>query len=265
VPPPPLARSDRWIASAVSSSERTINRFTRALRAAWDGVWLGILSDERLARLDRTLYSSDRRYLSEQHNTQGLLPFEREMVEQYFPRKGPVVVVGAGAGREVLALRELGFDAHGYDCNPELVARGNELLVAAGHEPVLQHVGRDTWPDHGPVVGAILGWGAYTHIAPRARRVDLLRSAHQRLASGTPLLISFLARRGAGLRYEVVPRVANPLRRLRGARPLMLGDVFLAPFAHVFTTEEATAELTEAGFEVHHCSHAGYGHAVASA
>jgi hypothetical protein len=224
-----------------------------------------VLSDEQLSRLDRTLYSTDTRYLSERYNTQGLFPFEREMVQRYFTRTGPVVVLGAGAGREVLALRALGFDAHGYDCNPELVARGNQLLTAAGHGPVLHEVGRDTWPDHGPVVGAILGWGAYTHIAPRSRRIDLLHSAHQRLAAGTPLLISFLARRGAGLRYELVTSVANPLRRIRHARQLAVGDVLIAPFAHVFTKEEAAAELTEAGFQVHHCSHAGYGHAVACA
>ena len=40
------------------------------------------------------------------------------------------MVVGGGGGREVLALRRLGYEVDGFECDPGLVACANELLAA---------------------------------------------------------------------------------------------------------------------------------------
>jgi hypothetical protein len=246
---------------AVLRSLATVDRMTRVARGAADGLWLGVLDLDELHRLDAAYYAGERMYLDDGYNRRGLWAWEREALDGWFPTEGRVAVTGAGAGREVLALVERGYDAVGYECNADLAAAGNALLDGRAR---IEPAPRDRFPDGvGPVDGLIVGWGSYSHLFGRAARVEFLRGVAGALRPGAPVLVSFLARQGASGRFRVAGSVGSGLRRLRGRPPLDLGDALVPAYAHYFTEDELRAELLEAGLEPLHHATTGYGRAVA--
>jgi hypothetical protein len=179
-----------------------------------------------------------------------------------------VVVTGAGGGREVLALREQGFDAVGYEPNERFAAAGERLLAERGHAGTFHHSGRSVFPeDLGQCDAVIIGWGSYMHMAPRARRVAFLAGARRVLPEGAPLLVSFFEREARTAYFDQVARVANVLRRMRRADPVELGDALIPHphFLHHFTREEIEAELRDGGFEPVAFERHPYAHAVGRA
>lgn len=178
------------IVSLYLSSERLF----RVVKACFDGIWLGLLSRERLHAID-TSYSE--RYADEGYNRGGLWPWEQAAIDRFFAGRTRIVVTGAGGGCEVLALRKLGYDAIGFDPNAQLAAVGDRLLASEGHPGRLWCAPRDVWPGTaGPCDGVVVGWGSYMLIQGRARRVTYLRGARACLPEGAPILVSFFARGG---------------------------------------------------------------------
>jgi hypothetical protein len=244
------------------------------LSAVWAtsiGVWLGILSRSALDAIDDIYYLGDigRQcnpidYRADAHNRRGLWEWEREALDRHF-RKGRVAVLGAGGGREVLALKRLGFESDGWECQPDLVRTGNRILIEEGFEPTIAVVPRDTVPPSGPTYsGIIIGWAVYTYVPGSQKRIALLRSICGRLSPGSPILLSFFSRDPAGLRFYVAARVANALRRIAGREGVEVGD-FLAPhYVHYFTESEIRHELEAAGFTLAAYKPVPFTHAVAT-
>ncbi|MCA2214119.1 hypothetical protein [Jidongwangia harbinensis] len=216
------------------------------------GLWLGLLDRHDLHAFDEAEYVHRSNYRTDAHNLGGLFDWERRAVAEYFPTGGALVVLGAGGGREALALARLGYRAVGYECHPALVRYGRDLLArhdCPGAE--LHHLGRDRAPaDGGPYAGAIVGWGAYMLITGRERRVSMLGGLRRRLLPGAPLLTSFYTRADDGRRAGLVAAVARPVRRLRRAPAVEVGDDLAPTYVHRFTEAEVAAELTAGGFEL---------------
>jgi hypothetical protein len=257
---------DRVVTRLFFVSTRLLESSIRATRGVFDGLWLGSLDARRVALIDESYFRQQRMYLNESYNRQGLWPWERHVIDTYFGEASKVAVTGAGAGREVIALLDLGFDAVGFECNEKLAEFGNELTIADGHDLRLHTTERDVWPKL--AVGfdaAVIGWGSYMHIAGRRRRVSFLADAHAALPEGAPILVSFFARPGTSIRFRAVVRVGNVLRRLRRREKLEAGDALAPLYAHFFTKDEIVAELDEAGFELVQFSTDPYAHAVARA
>ena len=134
-----------------------------------------------------------------------------------------LVVTAAGAGREVVALLDLGHDAVGYEPHPRLVAFGAELLARRGHPNRLRPAPRDAFPpDAEACDGVVVGWGSYTLIPGRRARVAFLRAARERLSEGAPLLVSFFVRREERRYLQLLSATANVVRRARGKEPVEL-------------------------------------------
>jgi len=232
-------------------------------RAVFDGAWLGVLDYEATHALDETYYDEARQYTDEAYNRSGLLSWEREAVDRFFADRCRIVVTGAGGGREVLALLELGYDAVGYEPNEGLVRFGEDLLASTCRPGRLRPADRDTWPrDADACDGVIVGWGSYMLIRGRERRVAFLRGARSGLQAGAPLLLSFFPRSGKPGYLRVVARVGNAIRRLRGATPLDFGDALDPNYVHYFDRREIDSELGEAGFSLAWYDASGYGKAV---
>lgn len=242
----------------------------KALGAVTTGVFLGLMDREHLARIDQAHYDdatetvdgTPRRYADEHMVRSGLFGWEERAVTEHFPAGGTVAVMAAGAGREVLALLEAGYDAHGHEPHPVLAAQGSELLESAGYVGRLHPSGRDGFPEGGQVDAAVVGWGAYGLVPRRQTRVALLRGARARLAPGAPLLVSYMARPAESRYLDLVHRTARPLRRLRGAPPPEPGDCLLPNFVHYFTAAELRGELAAGGFETLVQGSEPYGHAI---
>ncbi len=233
---------------------RATERLRRSLPRAeqyWSGFWLGVLPRSAMAAIDEALYSLRSDYGSAEHNRHGLAGWEREAVETYFAPGSRIMVLAVGGGREVVALRRLGFEAYGWESHPHLVAVARTLLAEEGHPGVINEIARDCVPPGADLYdGVILGWGMYMLVHGRSRRIDLLHGVRDRLPPKGPLLLSYFARSGDDQRSIAVHRIAQPLRRILRREAVQLGDDMLPNVVHRFTRSEIEDELRAAGFEL---------------
>lgn len=214
-------------------------------------VALGLMDRRHLHALDHRHYRRAASYESSEHNLRGLFEWEKEAVDGWFGDCRSVVVVGAGAGREVLALAGMGIDVVGYECNERLLNAGQALLAREGCTATLRPIERDAAPAPDQAYdGLIVGWSAYMLMPGRSARIRFLQGMAALASPGAPILLSFFTRRDDDRRLRVVARVAGGLRRLRRAEPAELGDDLAPNFVHRFTEDEARGELEEAGFEL---------------
>jgi hypothetical protein len=237
------------------------------------GFWLGILSPHDLDAVDDAYYvgfggkrAGPIDYTRTDYNSQGLFDWERRAVETHFRSGGSIGLMAAGGGREVLALRRLSFRVDAWECQPDFVIAANELLVAEGYEPSVTYAPRNAVPTGTNVYdGLIIGWGAYTLIRGRARRVALLRELRTKLETGAPMLLSFFTRRPSDVQFRIAAAVGNLLRRSLGREQVEQGDHLEPNFVHRFVERELAAELAAGGFELEYFAAAPYGHAIARA
>lgn len=219
------------------------------LQAAYEGVWLGLLRRSDLHAVDERFYARSSSYYDDAHNLRGLFPWEQTALEAFAGCRR-VLVIGAGGGREVLALERMGFEVEGYECNPALVAYAGEFLPREGCTAVVRHLPRDEAPAPGtPFDGIVVGWSAYTLISGRAHRVDLLRRLRTLVRPDGPLLLSFFTRGADGPRVRISAAVANGIRTVLRREPAERGDALSPNFVHYFTSKEIGGEMREAGWE----------------
>lgn len=250
----------RWLASTYHA----LNALHAFLRACFAGFWLGVLKRETLLEIDDAFYSRAPQYRADEYNRRGLWSWEDRLVSRYFGSCKRVLVVGAGGGREVLALARRGYEVHGVECNADLVRAANLLLEReALLLPCVRFAPPDTCPDVGAGYdGLIIGWGAYMLIQGRARRVALLRSMRGHVEPGAPLIVSFFFRSPAARRFHVTAVIGNTLRWLLRRERVELGDALEPEYVHYFTKDQVAAELEEGGFTLGYYSEDGYGHCV---
>lgn len=217
------------------------------------GFWLGVLGRDALHAVDGEMYRRRSSYHGEEHNTRGLFDWEREALEGHFPERGRLAVIGAGGGREVIALSRMGWPAWGFECNEALVETAGRLLRAERTEShaSVAWLPRDEAPPAGePYDGAIVGWSAYMLIAGRARRVRFLSGLRETVRDDAPVLVSFYTRPGDTPRLRGIARVAGTIRGALGREPVEVGDDLAPNYVHRFTRAEIEAELAAGGFRL---------------
>jgi hypothetical protein len=244
-------------------SDRLANTALQVLRGAFEGVWLGILNREQLARIDEVYYNHAREYMTESHNRRGLFAWEQAAVDHHFIGVRRIIVTSAGGGREMLALAKAGYEVAGYEPHEDLACFGNRLLAADGIDATIATCDRDTWPrEAGEADGAVVGWSGYMLIAGRARRVAFLCEAARRLPAGAPVLVSFFAVERRDVRLRTAACIATPLRQLLRREPVILGDSLVPFLAHFFTRAELETELADGGLDLVDFGTEEYGWAV---
>jgi hypothetical protein len=247
-------------------SHRAALFLCRLLLDLWTGFWLGWLNSAQQQAVGEAYYSQKKAYRSDHYNRSGWHNWERRILEDHFGGCSRLLVAAAGGGREVLAAKRTGRDVEGFECHPELVAYANEFLEREGFGTPVRHSPPDQCPSYPSLFdGAVIGWGAYIHIAGRKRRVAFLQSLRASLCNGAPLLVSFYFRRAGNSHYRRVFRLGDFIRRALGRDRPELGDSLIPAFVHYFTREELADELKEAGFTLVFYSEEEYGHAVATA
>lgn len=269
----PLNVNDKHTPLLIRIYFYTQSRFAQAItaaRACFVGLWLGILGKEKIHAVDKEYYSRSKRglpgeynYHSQEYNRRGLWDWEERMLTDYFKDCKRLLIVGAGGGREVLALRRLGFHVDAFESHPALVVAANELLQAESYEPTVHHIPRDQGPNTGTTYdGIVVGWGLYTLVQGRKRRVALLQQLRSQTQTQGPILISFFYRFGTPRAYKISTFVANTIRQVLRRELVDVGDWLVPNYAHFFTQEEIVSELSESGFDVVHYSTTEYGHAI---
>jgi 2-polyprenyl-3-methyl-5-hydroxy-6-metoxy-1,4-benzoquinol methylase len=236
------------------------------LRGLFSGIWLGLLRHETLLKINRFYYSRTKKYKDSSYNKSGLWAWESAIIARYFRNCKRLLLIGAGGGREVLALRRLGYEVNGFECNSELVRVANTLLNDEGLSASIRFAPPDMCPNSNasrPIYdGLIVGWGAYMLIRGHDKRVAVLRKMRAQVNAGAPLLVSFFSRSPKTKQFLVSMAVGNSLRWVLGRENIELGDALEPEYVHYFSQEEITGELRDAGFMLEYYTEVPYGHAV---
>jgi hypothetical protein len=100
----------------------------------------------------------------------------------------------------------------------------------------------------------LVGWGAYSLVADRARRVALLAGIAEHLTDGGVAVVSCFERDAAQRELRWTAAIANVIRRARSAPRAAVGDTLAPNHVHIFTRDELVGEAAEAGLDVvdHH-------------
>ena len=243
-----------------------------ALRLGVRSIWLGVLDRRRLHWLDERFWGGeslyfdryrDDMYCDEDFNLSGLFAWEQAAIDEFFGETHRILISSIGGGRETIALRRMGFEVDGFECNQKLLRFANGLLDRSGLDAETRWAPRDECPDFGRVYdGLIIGWGAYDLIQGRERRIAFLRRLRDHAGEGTPVLLSFFTRSPDSRSFKVAAAIASPIRWILRRDPVEVGDVLEPIYFHFFTEDELRAELRAGGFDLRHFTTRGYGHAV---
>ncbi len=236
--------------------------------ACFAGFWLGVLKKGTLDLIVSFCFDNTKMYHSEKFNLGGLFRWEEKAVNRYFQKCKYLLVAGAGGGREVLALHQLGYDTDGFDCNIQLVEQANKLFKKEGLVSNIKHVLPDQCPDGTKIYnGIIIGWSVYMHIQGRKQRIAFLRKLRNQTQELSPILLSFSHRLDDSLYFKMVAIIGNVIRWFLRRDYLEIGDDLariheVNIYGHCFTKEEIDFELQEGGFQLDFYCTDVYGHAV---
>ena len=248
------------------ATRRVLFWFIAVLNTVFAGIWLGILNRKQVLAVGERHDGSVRMYRRDEYNLSGLMDWERWAVEKEFAGCRRVLLGAAGGGRETLALRRLGIGVDAFESDPRLVETANEFLKRQGLEPDVRPAPWDHCPEPiGEYDGAILGWGAYSHIRGRRARVALLREFRERVPDGAPLLLSFFTTAKDTRYFRVTTRIGNALGRLLGHERVEIGDSLMPNYCHYFTEARIREEMAASGFELSQFRHSPYGHGIGRA
>ncbi|GMQ94765.1 MAG: hypothetical protein BMS9Abin12_2272 [Acidimicrobiia bacterium] len=245
------ARSSRTVRYAVAST-KVVARLVTGAQAVHSGFWLGLLTPEQLDAATIEFYRTHDQFRDPMHNLRGLSGWETRVITAHTEPGTRVLVPSTGAGREILALGDLGYLATGYDPTPELVDLGRRLITETGSSAALLDSHGNGLPEglNPPYDWALFGWGSISHVQGRENRIALFCDIHDVVSPGGVFIVSFLARQPHSSRFGTIYRVAKIVRDLRRSRDsLQLGDTLNGSFDHHFTFNEIAGELVDAGFE----------------
>ncbi|HLZ39678.1 MAG TPA: hypothetical protein VKQ11_01870 [Candidatus Sulfotelmatobacter sp.] len=261
---PAIAQSSRT--RCFQLTDRWLTRVVRFLEAVYQGFWLGCLTADDLNAVTANYFDKSRFYASAGHNLSGFLAWEAPLIERHFQPGSRILVAGAGGGREVLAFRKAGFDAEGFECSLSLIEAGWQIFDQLGETRGVIYCPPDAVPAGAPTYGGlVIGWGAYTNIPTRQRRVSFLTALRRRALPRAPVLLSFFTRAADSRVDRVVYRCARFSQFFVRARsaPVEMGDHLSLSYFHSFARNELEDELREAGFQLTHYKDEGdWGHAI---
>jgi hypothetical protein len=156
-----------------------------------------------------------------------------------------LLVGGAGAGREVRALADAGYEIWAWDPVPA-AAEALSRRLGPGNTACARHEDTDRWPGPARVDAVIFGWGSLTHVLDAGDRARVLAAADAR--TDGPILASVWTREAfpppSGRAASLGATVGGVLGRLRGVPPEDSDALGYAPwcgFGHRFEPGELEA------------------------
>jgi SAM-dependent methyltransferase len=237
-------------------------RITLARRLIWLGGLVEslapmVMKPDDLVEFGRQRYARPRivaSWASDQYIRSGLCPEELALLEHLPTKRGKLLLLGVGGGREAIPLARAGFLVTGVDFIPGMVeqAKANAEKAGVRMEGFVQDISRlDVPPESYDV--AWLSAAMYSCVPTRRRRIAMVKRIHRALRPGGCFLCQFYWGGGEplGPRREWLKRVFAFLTR--GNRTYEPGDVLWAnsEFTHGFRSQaELRAEFTAGGFRV---------------
>ena len=258
-----------WIDRAARRAQRLVSTIAEETILAW--VPHGRRDDVTL-----TVYNGERTFIpgGARFNA-GLFDWERRAITSaIFPAHGRILLGGAGGGREMIALADLGYDVVAFE-PAEVLVRGaltictksERCQIVRGEYADLVQAARGAPSPLAGIVqsrldGVILGWGSLSHVFASDDRLDVLKAVRQ-IAPTAPVLLSYLRRSS-----NEVGRARTVLRRwfarLGCPYRAVPGDGFTpwAGFYFSMTCDELHALAEAAGYTVALSEVQPYAHAL---
>ena len=232
------------------------------------GILPALLPPERLIRLIRSHYDASYQgveaHLPESCDKWTLESWEEDVLVRHKLTSGTILVLGAGVGRESIALAQRGFLVVGIDINRESLCVASQQAMAKGLQPLFAQADFLAIPIGPARVDYLFMSGImYSSIPGRKQRQIWLRSLRTCMSEHGLVMLNFMIDRERETRMRrLIHRLNRWLTRLPGAnQSYQLGDTcFQSHFLHAFVDEEEIrSELRDAGATVTHIIwHEGY-------
>ena len=235
-------------ATAVAHA-RASTAMHRAL-AAGDAFVAGVLdaslADDEKSRLGVRLYDAAPHY----RDPGQLFEWERVWFDKRLPKApASVLVTACGAGREVIALTDMGYQVTAFEPAPSLLALAVQRVPAArfSRASYREWIERKETARYDAIV---LGWGSLAHVLGASERAALLSAAHRACPTG-PILASYwpAPQTRPGQARATGQRVGRAISAVRGVATSPTGDAWTANigFAHGFSDAELRALADSVG------------------
>jgi SAM-dependent methyltransferase len=251
VPPPRVMTVRSRLQSALLMSARGADRVAAGLRHLAAGT-MHLADVRRGIEREYSAFNT-----SDADIDAGLLPWEADLVARFVHVNDRVLVVGSGAGRDLLPLAAMGCRVTGVEPAERSLVRARAALERRGVAAALVNGYFEDVALDGPFDVISFSNYCYSTIPARARRIDALRKAARLLAPGGCAVVSFLSS-AATPRTRLVTAARWVGALSRSDWRLEEGDVLsvlpaphaLVGYAHVFAPDEAEAEAAAAGLRV---------------
>jgi ubiquinone/menaquinone biosynthesis C-methylase UbiE len=232
-------------------------RFLIRLSSFIESLTTSVMRPDDLIEYSRATYTQPENIASLSQADQaarGLYPYEVALLEAVPIRKGSLLVLGVGGGREAIPLARMGYTVTGLDFVPDLVRRARENALSQGLQiaGAVQEISRLDMPAASFDV-IWLGSTMYSCVPTRSRRLAMLRRVRAALVPGGYFVCQFhwypcSQESGKG------PLIRKAVAYLTlGNRGLESGDMLLnnQEFIHSFGSEDSLrAEFSGGGFEI---------------
>jgi SAM-dependent methyltransferase len=241
----------------------------RATRAATARAWSAARLAERFFRLATvaTLTDAERDALRVREWEafarsppvgDGLFEWEAGWYRDHIPPAALVLVVGAGTGRDALALAASGLRVTALDLAPEALSVLRDRARLRGIEvPTIESSVERADLEPGSFDAVVFSWFAYGYIRGVDARVDALRRTAGALRPGGRILVSYQT--GVGDAGPRLARLIGPIARFLGTSApepqdsygmARTGGVLSVSHARLLSGEDVESEARRAGLRV---------------
>ena len=276
-----MASGIPWWARVIMSIDHSVRMLSHAVSIVRDETMLAFVPPARRSTVTTAIYDQQRSYApGGELFALGLYEWERRLIATPpFPAPpARILLGGAGGGREVVPLRNRGYEVWSFDPSPELVAgaqtairaRPGASLVVGDYDDLVRAMRGETTRLSAIVQqqydAIILGWGSLSYVTPEAARLALL-TALKTLAPSAPVILSFIPQ----LDGEERGRPAALRRGLRRVLPRLggwpvdgSGELFVpwGGFASALSVTEIDSLATSSGYRPVILETEPYGHAL---
>ncbi len=210
------------------------------------GILSALLPPKELTRLIRDHYDDSYQDVAARHPETyynwTLESWEEDVLARHKMTSGTILVLGAGVGRESIALAQRGFLVLGLDINRESLSVASQHITAKGIRPLFAQADFLALPIGPARVDYLFMSGImYSSIPGRRQRQVWLQSLRTCLNEHGLVVLNFLIARDMETRtHRITHRLNRWLTTLPGANPsYQLGDTcFQNHFLHAFVDEE---------------------------
>ena len=186
----------------------------------------------------------------------GLVTWEDEVYRAVMRLSDRVFLIGCGTGRDLLALRQLGYDVTGLEQSTALAEQARAMLSRHGLPTVVIAEAIESYASHDTFDVIVFSPHTYSYILGMASRVAILKRLRERLSPHGRVIISYPGLRRQSSLWILLARISSVCvgsdwwpeagDRLYGpvSLPKALG------FEHQFSPDELARECGIAGLDI---------------